>query len=86
RLVSYRRADSPEIVRLLGRRLAGKSLEGGKASVADQIGMTADNFAGSAARVAVADPVAVISPEAREILKRELSSNGGKMVDGQIAY
>ncbi|MDC9809919.1 alpha/beta hydrolase [Rhizobium binxianense] len=79
-------ADSPEIVRLLGRRLAGQSLEGGKASVADQIGMTAANFAGSAARVAVAAPVAVISPEAREILKRELSSNGGKMVDGQIAY
>ncbi|QKK16065.1 alpha/beta hydrolase [Rhizobium indicum] len=79
-------ADSPEIVRLLGRRLAGQSLEGGKASVADQIGMTAANFAGSAARVAVAAPVAVISPEAREILKRELSSNEGKMVDGQIAY
>ncbi|MGZ2383810.1 alpha/beta fold hydrolase [Rhizobium leguminosarum] len=79
-------ADSPEVVRLLGRRLAGQSLEGGKASVADQIGMTAANFAGSAVRVAVAAPVAVISPEAREILKRELSSNGGKMVDGQIAY
>ncbi|MGO7090358.1 alpha/beta hydrolase [Rhizobium leguminosarum] len=79
-------ADSPEIVRLLGRRLAGQSLEGGKASVADEIGMTAANFAGTAARVAVAAPVAVISPEAREILKRELSSNGGKMVDGQIAY
>ncbi|MBB3134502.1 esterase/lipase superfamily enzyme [Rhizobium pisi] len=79
-------ADSPEIVRLLGQRLAGQSLDGGKASVADQIGMTAANFAGSAARVAVAAPVAVISPEAREILKRELSSNGKKMVDGQIAY
>ncbi|WP_027687401.1 alpha/beta hydrolase [Rhizobium leguminosarum] len=79
-------ADSPEIVRLLGRRLAGQSLEGGKASVADQIGMTAANFAGSAARVAVAAPVEVISPEAREILKRELSSNEGKMVDGQIVY
>ncbi|MGR9224269.1 alpha/beta hydrolase [Rhizobium leguminosarum] len=79
-------ADSPEIVRLLGRRLAGQGLEGGEASVADQIGMTAANFAGSAARVAVAAPVAVISPEAREILKRELSSNGGNMVDGQIAY
>ena len=48
--------------------------------------MTAANFAGSAARVAVAAPVAVISPEAREVLKRELSPNGGKIVDGQIAY
>ncbi|MDP9812319.1 esterase/lipase superfamily enzyme [Rhizobium tibeticum] len=79
-------ADSPEIVRLLGRRLAGQSLEGGKASVADQIGMSAANLAGSAARVAVAAPVAVISPEAREILKRELSSDGGKIKDGQISY
>ncbi|KQV30262.1 esterase [Rhizobium sp. Root1203] len=79
-------ADSPEIVRLLGRRLAGQSLEGGKTSVADQIGVTAANFAGSAARLAVAAPVAVISPEAREILKDELSSDGAAIKDGQIAY
>lgn len=79
-------ADSPEIVRLLGRRLAGQSLDSGKASAADQIGVTAANFAGSAARLAVAAPVAVISPEAREILKEELSSNGAPIKDGQIAY
>ena len=70
-------ADSPEVVRLLGRRLAGQSLEGGKASVADQIGMTATKFEGSAARVAVEAPVAVISPEARKMLEREVSSDGG---------
>ena len=40
--------------------------------------MTAANFAGSAARVAVAAPVAVISPEAREVLKRELSPRRGE--------
>ncbi|WFU87724.1 alpha/beta hydrolase [Rhizobium sp. CC1099] len=84
-------ADTPEIVRLLGRRLAGQSLDGGKASVTNQIGMTAANFAGSAARVAVAAPVAVINPEAREVLKRELlkrelSPGGGQIVDGQISY
>lgn len=79
-------ADSPEIVRLLGRRLAGQNLDGGKASAADQIGVTAANFAGSAARLAVAAPVAVISPEAREILKEELSSDGATIKDGQIAY
>ncbi|WP_426238059.1 alpha/beta hydrolase [Pararhizobium sp. DWP1-1-3] len=79
-------ADSPEIVRLLGRRLAGQSLEGGKTSVADQIGVTAANFAGTAARFAVAAPAAVISPEAREILKEELSSDGAGIKDGQIAY
>ncbi len=79
-------ADSPEIVRLLGRRLAGQSLDGGKASAADQIGVTAANLAGSATRLAVAAPVAVISPEAREILKEELSSDGAPIRDGQIAY
>ncbi len=79
-------ADSPEIVRLLGRRLAGQSLDGGQASAADQIGVSAANFAGSAARLAVAAPVAVISPEAREILKEELSSDGAPIKDGQIAY
>jgi len=79
-------ADSPEVVRLLGRRLAGQSLEGGKASVADQIGVTAANFAGSAARLAVAAPVAVISSEAREILKEELSSDGTTIKNGQISY
>jgi esterase/lipase superfamily enzyme len=79
-------ADSPEVVRLLGRRLAGQSLDGGKASVADQIGVTAANFAGSAARLAVAAPVAVISPEAREILKEELSSDGTTIKNGKISY
>ncbi|MDL2410568.1 alpha/beta hydrolase, partial [Rhizobium calliandrae] len=78
-------ADNPDIVRLLGRRLAGQSLEGGEVSFADQVGMTAANVAGSAARVAVAAPVAVISPEARDMLKRELSGSG-KMVDGQVSY
>ncbi|MCS3741578.1 MULTISPECIES: alpha/beta hydrolase [unclassified Rhizobium] len=79
-------ADSPEIVRLLGRRLAGQSLDGGMVSVADQIGVTAANFAGSAARLAVAAPVAVISPEAREVLREELSSNGTEIRNGQISY
>ncbi len=53
--------------------------------------MTAANLAGSAARLAVAAPVAIISPEAREVLKRELlkrelSSDGGQFVNGQISY
>ncbi|MCV9998640.1 alpha/beta hydrolase [Pararhizobium sp. YC-54] len=79
-------SDTPEIVRLLGRRLAGQSLAGGKTSAADHIGVTAANFAGSAARLAVAAPVAVISPEAREILKEGLSSEGATIKDGRIAY
>ncbi|WP_245480749.1 MULTISPECIES: alpha/beta hydrolase [unclassified Mesorhizobium] len=79
-------ADTPGIVRLLGRRLAGQSLAGGEATFADKIGVTAADFAGSAARVAIAAPAAVISPKAREILKRELSSDGGQILDGQISY
>lgn len=79
-------ADSPGIVRLLGRRLAGQSLAGSEASFADQIGVTAANFAGSAARIAVAAPVSVISGEARDVLKRELSPSTGQIVDGQISY
>ena len=79
-------ADSPEIVRLLGRRLAGQSLSGGEATFADRAGVAAANFAGSAARVAVAAPASVISGEAREVLKRELSPSTGEIVDGQISY
>ncbi|PZM15739.1 alpha/beta hydrolase [Rhizobium tubonense] len=79
-------ADSPDMVRLLGRRLAGQSMDGGKESVADQVGVIAANFAGSAARFAVAAPVAVISPEARDILKEELSSDGAPIKDGRISY
>ncbi|WP_245519690.1 alpha/beta hydrolase [Mesorhizobium sp. M2E.F.Ca.ET.219.01.1.1] len=79
-------ADTPGIVHVLGQRLAGQSLAGGETTLADQVGVTAADFAGSAARVAVAAPAAVISPKAREILKRELSSDGGQIVDGRISY
>ena len=50
-------ADSPEIIRLLGRRLAGQSLAGGQTTFADRVRVAAAKFAGSAARVAVAAPV-----------------------------
>ena len=50
-------ADSPEIIRLLGRRLAGQSLAGGETTFADRVRVAAAKFAGSAARVAVAAPV-----------------------------
>lgn len=79
-------ADSPEIVGMLGRRLAGQTLAGGEATIADRVGVAAANFAGSAARVAVAAPASVISGEAREVLRRELTPSTGQMVDGQIAY
>jgi hypothetical protein len=37
-------------------------------------------------RAAVAAPVSVVSGEAREVLKRELSPSTGQIVDGQISY
>lgn len=79
-------ADSPEIVRLLGRRLAGQSLSGGEEKFTDQVGIATANLASSAARVAVASQVAFINPDIRELLKRDLSSQEGRMVDGQISY
>ncbi|MEI1252372.1 alpha/beta hydrolase [Rhizobium aouanii] len=79
-------ADSPEIVRLLGQRLAGQSLSGGEATSADRVGVAAANLAGSAARAAVAAPAWVVSGEAREVLKREISPSSGQIVDGQISY
>jgi esterase/lipase superfamily enzyme len=79
-------ADSPDIVRLLGRRLAGQTLAGKEATFADRVGVAAANFAGSAARVAVAAPVSVVSGEARDVLKRELTPSTGQLVDGQISY
>ncbi|NVD41991.1 alpha/beta hydrolase [Ensifer sp. HO-A22] len=79
-------ADSPEIVAMLGRRLAGQTLASGEATFADRVGVAAANLAGSAARVAVAAPASVISGEAREVLKRELTPSTGQMVNGQIMY
>ena len=49
-------ADSPEIIHLLGRRLAGQSLAGDQATFADRVTVAAAKVAGSAARVAVAAP------------------------------
>lgn len=82
-------ADSPEIIELLGKRLAGQSLEGGQVTLADQVGMAAIgtvNLAGSAARTVVAAPMSVVSPEARRILQQELNGTSGGLVNGQIAY
>ena len=82
-------ADSPEIIGLLGKRLAGQSLEGGQVTLADHVGMAAIgtvNLAGSAARTVVAAPMSVVSPEARKILQQELSGTSGGLVNGQIAY
>jgi esterase/lipase superfamily enzyme len=79
-------ADRPEIVRLLGRRLAGQSLAAGGSTIADRVGLTAAELARSAARVAVAAPVSVVSRQRSEMLRRALSAPDGKIVDGRILY
>ena len=82
-------ADSPEIIGLLGRRLAGQSLEGGNVSLTDHLGIAAiktADFAGSAARTIVAAPIAVISPQARKLLQQNQSGGGAKLVNGEISY
>ncbi|MGK9283500.1 alpha/beta hydrolase [Sinorhizobium meliloti] len=79
-------ADSPELIALLGRRLAGQSMAGGTVTLADQVGMAAVDFAGSAATLAVAAPASVVSSEAREILRRELTGTRAPLQNGRIAY
>ncbi len=82
-------ADSPEIISLLGKRLAGQSLEGGQVTLADHVGLAAIgtvNLAGSAARTVVAAPMSVVSPEARKMLRQEFYGKPAALIDGQIAY
>lgn len=82
-------ADNRDMVQLLGRRLAGQSLDTGQVSLADKVGITAvrtADLAGSAAKVAVAAPVSIISGDAREMLKQQHSSGSPSIVDGRISY
>ncbi len=65
-------AESPEIVRLIGQRLAaGQTLNDGRASMGEKIGvltMGAATTVGAAAGVALSAPLAVIDPDTRETL------------------
>ena len=82
-------ADNRDMVQLLGRRLAGQSLDAGQVSLADRVGIAAvrtADLAGSAAKVAVAAPMSIISDDARQVLKQQLSSGSSPIVDGRISY
>lgn len=79
-------ADSPEVVRLLGQRLAGQPLEDHEIDISGHLGIKAATFAGKAARVAVMAPTSVISADARKALTRELNISEPRLVDGQISY
>ncbi|GES41254.1 lipoprotein [Rhizobium dioscoreae] len=82
-------ADNRDMVQLLGRRLAGQSLDTGQTSLADRVGMAAvrtAGLAGSAAKVVVAAPMSIVSDDARQVLKQQLSSGSASIVDGRISY
>lgn len=82
-------ADNRDMVQLLGRRLAGQSLDTGQVSLADRVGMAAvrtADLAGSAAKVVVAAPMSIVSDDARQVLKQQLSSGSSPIVDGRISY
>ncbi|MDQ0473434.1 alpha/beta hydrolase [Labrys wisconsinensis] len=85
-------ADSPEMVRLLGRRLAGQSLETGEIGLADRVGGVALGSArvlGSAAGAALAAPVAVLDPAARSRFRRQIDeaeAPAPRVVNGQVPY
>lgn len=70
-------ADSPEIVQLLGQRLAGQSMAGEETALTARVGRSA-GFARVATRVTV---------ETREELKRQLTpSTTGEIADGHVPY
>lgn len=82
-------ADNRDMVQLLGRRLAGQSLDTGQVSLADRVGIAAvrtADLAGSAAKVVVAAPMSIVSDDARQVLKQQLSSGSPHIVDGRISY
>lgn len=81
-------ADSPDMIRLLGRRLAGQSLVG-QETLGDRVGAAAietADLAGSALRTAIIAPMSVVSQDARDALLHETSPRHPLIVDGQIPY
>lgn len=73
-------ASSPEVVRLIGMRLAlGQPLKEGQAGVGDQLGLAtagAVSAVGGVAGAAVAAPFAIIDPATRENLSEHLNAAG----------
>jgi esterase/lipase superfamily enzyme len=73
-------AQSPEIVRLIGGRLAaGQALSDGKAGLGDRLGLAvsgAVDTVGQAATLAVSAPLAVVDPRTRETMGERLEQFG----------
>ncbi|WP_166141571.1 alpha/beta hydrolase [Methylosinus sp. RM1] len=82
-------AQSPEIVRSIGARLAeGQALADNRAGVGERLGQVATGAAstmGTAASVAVSTPFAVIDPRTRENLGDQLQRLGEHMSDTAAA-
>jgi len=84
--------DSPEMVRLLGQRLAGQTLAANDTTLGDQLGITivgAVSAVGTAADTVVSAPVAIISPTTRQRLLERFDAKGkpdDKTELGDIAY
>ena len=78
-------AQAPEVVRLIGRRLAGgQALTDGGSGVGDKFGQIAVGAAGavgSAAGVAISAPFAVIDPRTRENLGENFEHVGSNLGD-----
>jgi esterase/lipase superfamily enzyme len=78
-------AQSPEVVRAIGRRLAaGQQLADSQASVGESVGHMAAGAAtavGSAAGVAVTAPFAIVDPRARDSLGNHLELLGAQVSD-----
>jgi esterase/lipase superfamily enzyme len=78
-------AESPEIVRLIGQRLAaGQTLTDSRSGLGERIGLVATGAAatvGSAAGVVLSAPIAIIDPDTRDSLGDRASDVGSGIGD-----
>ncbi len=85
-------AESPEVVKLIGSRLAGGQSFGGKAGLGDkvvQVTSGAASTVGSVAGIAVSAPIAIVDPETRDHMGSQLDhlgDNVGETVHGVTHY
>ncbi len=82
-------ADSPEMVRLLGRRIAGQSLQAGQVTWTDRVGLGAIgtiDLARSATQAAVTARISTAIRAGQAELRQGQSSAGSKIVNGQVSY
>lgn len=76
-------SDSPEMIRLLGQRLADQTLDGGRARITDRMSVAAAHFASSAADAAADATLSLVD---RESSKRKAVTKVPDLSDGTILY